>query len=365
MNDLRVVLYSKYSRMGASSRLRTLQYLPLLAKKAIRVQVRERFSDTYLAARYRRRALLLAAEVWKSYWRRIRQLFASSTYELIWLEGELFPKLPYWLESLLRGRGQPYVVDYDDALFHNYDMAESAIVRWMLGRKIDKVMRDAACVVAGNDYLAERARRAGAKRVEIIPTVVDHRRYAVVTHAERAKTVIGWIGSPATEKYLTGIREALHVVCAKFDARLILVGASERCRKDLAGIPLEILPWSEATEAASIARMDIGIMPLIDGPWERGKCGYKLIQYMACGLPVVASPVGVNSDIVRHGQAGFLAASVIEWQDSLGRLITDVSLRKQMGFEGRRRVEQEFSLEAQVNRLESILQSVASSKSTS
>ncbi|OOG37790.1 MULTISPECIES: glycosyltransferase family 4 protein [unclassified Rhodanobacter] len=358
MKQLKVTLYSKYSRMGASSRLRSLQYVPVLEQQGIEVQVRERFSDAYLKARYGGNLLALGKQVWRSYWQRIVQLSRKDEYDVVWLEGELFPKLPYWFESMLRRTATPYVADYDDALFHNYDMARNPLVRYALGRKIDKVMQHAACVIAGNGYLAARATQAGAKRVEIIPTVVDHRRYAVVTHGERAQPVIGWIGSPSTQKYLLDIRDALRQVCAKHDARLLLVGASAQMGEQLAGIPIEIVPWSEASEAASIARMDIGVMPLIDGPWERGKCGYKLIQYMACGLPVVASPVGVNTDIVQHGTSGFLAADTIAWQESLARLVLDVSLRRRMGRSGRERVEHEYCLEVQAPRLAEVLRSV-------
>ena len=361
MTRLKVTLFSKYSRMGASSRLRSMQYLPLLAEYGIDVEVCELFPDAYLQARYGGSAFSAKKHVWKYYWRRAVQLFRAPTHGVLWIEAELFPYLPYWLESMLRRSATLFVAEYDDALFHNYDLSSSALVRRLLGRKIDRVMQHATCVIAGNGYLAARATQASAQRVELIPTVVDHRRYAKVVHGERAQTVIGWVGSPATQKYLLDIRHALAQVCAKHGARLLLVGANAQIVDELAGIPVERVAWSEDTEAATIARMDIGIMPLVDGPWERGKCGYKLIQYMACGLPVVASPVGVNVDIVRQGENGYLAGDDAAWEDVMQRLVNDASLRQRMGSAGRERVEREYSLAAQAPRLAAVLHSLLQS----
>jgi glycosyltransferase involved in cell wall biosynthesis len=363
MTRLKVTLFSKYSRMGASSRLRSMQYLPLLAEHGIDVEVCELFPDAYLQARYGGSAFSAKKHVWKYYWRRMVQLLRASPRSALWIEAELFPYLPYWLESMLRRSGAPFVAEYDDALFHSYDLSSHALVRRVLGKKIDRVMQHATCVIAGNGYLAARAIQASAPRVELIPTVVDHRRYAKVAHGERAQTVIGWVGSPATQKYLLDIRDALAKVCAKHDARLLLVGANAHIVEQLAGIPVERVAWSEDTEAATIARMDIGIMPLVDGPWERGKCGYKLIQYMACGLPVVASPVGVNEDIVRQGESGYLAADDAAWEDALQRLVKDAPLRQRMGSAGRERVEREYSVEAQAPRLAAIFHSLLQSDS--
>jgi glycosyltransferase involved in cell wall biosynthesis len=203
--------------------------------------------------------------------------------------------------------------------------------------------------------LAARAAQAGAPRIEIIPTVVDAQRYAIANHANGRQPVIGWVGSPATEHYVLDNRHVLEQVCLKHSARLLLVGARTEIANQFGRVVPEVAAWSEESEAAMIARMDIGIMPLRDSPWERGKCGYKIIQYMACGLPVVASPVGANVDIVRHGDNGFLAADAAAWQDGLEQLIKSPSLRTRMGHAGRAHVESEYSLMAQVPRLADVL----------
>ncbi|MEW9570443.1 glycosyltransferase family 4 protein [Rhodanobacter sp. Si-c] len=358
MKRLKVLLFSRYSRLGPSTRLRSLQYLPLLRDRGIDVEVHALFPDAYLEKLYGNRPAAARCIAWQYYARRIRQTLRRDTHDLAWIEGELFPYLPHWLESVLARSAKPYIVDYDDALFHKYDLSANPLVRRLLGRKIDQVMREAACVIVGNRYLATRASQAGATRIEIIPTVVDEKRYAVVNHADAAQPVIGWVGSPATEEYLLDNRDVLEQVCTRHHARLLLVGPRTEVAGQFGSLVPEIVPWSEDSEAATIARMDIGIMPLRDGPWERGKCGYKIIQYMACGLPVVASTVGANIDIVRHGENGFLAAGTTAWRDDLERLILSRSLRTRMGLAGRTRVENEYNVTVQVSRLADVLHGV-------
>ena len=354
---MKVLLLSKYPRMGASSRLRSLQYIPELNATGIDVRVSSLFDERYLQTLYsegkrlRLRCVLL-------YLRRLWVVFGIFRYDLVWIEYEVFPYCPALVERLLRWLGKPYVVDYDDAVFHNYDMAANVVVRKVLGKKIDTVMRNAACVVVGNEYLAERARKVGARRIEIIPTVVDHTRYQCATKGSAARPVIGWIGTPATQAYVVGIRDALRTVCESTGARLLLVGATANVTEQIPGMLVDVMPWSEAAEADLIRQMHVGIMPLQDGPWDRGKCGYKLIQYMASGVPVVASPVGVNVDIVNQGRCGRLAESTQDWAEALTELLSSEPLRQSFGSAGRKAVEQRYSLQVQAPVLAGIFQSI-------
>jgi glycosyltransferase involved in cell wall biosynthesis len=349
---MRVLLLSKYGRLGASSRVRSYQYLPFLAARGISVDVAPLFPDAYVEGFYRGRRPL--GGVMKSYLGRVRSLFRARRYDLIWLEYELLPWLPAWIEALLMPRNVPYVVDYDDAVFHRYDRHPVGLVSTVLGDKIDAIMRRAALVVVGNDYLHQHAIAAGAARVEILPTVVDLRRYAVADKSAHRTLTVGWIGSPATAPYLAKLGDALAAAVRQTGSQAVAVGV----RADqLAGLPVTARPWSEATEVQEIQNFDVGIMPLADGPFERGKCGYKLIQYMACGIPVVASPVGANVKIVDHGRSGFLAESQLQWVEALCRLCEDARLRKSMGLAGRERVEAEFSLQVAAPRLAEVLES--------
>lgn len=350
-----VRLLSKFSRLGASSRLRMLQYIPSLDRLGVAVDHCPLLPDVYVKSLHAGRSYSARTLAGLSYVKRIRNSWRADAYDLDWVEGELLPFLPRWFEKTFVRERHPFVAEYDDALFHRYDLSSSAVVRSVLGSKIDIVMRDAACVIVGNRYLAEHAHRAGAARVEVIPTVVDAARYKPVVHRVRGRLVIGWIGSPVTQHYLYALRGPLREVCTRHNAFVRLIGASPDIAEHLQGVPLECVPWTEQKEADLLSGMDIGIMPLPDGLFERGKCGYKLIQYMACGLPVLASPVGVNSDLVRPGVNGFLATSESDWIDALSSLLDSVEIRQRLGAAGRSRVETELCIRVQAPRLAGIL----------
>lgn len=283
----------------------------------------------------------------RAFYGRTRALLAAGRYDLVWLEKEAFPWVPYLVERLFLGR-VPYLVDYDDAVYHRYDQHGSGVVRRLLGTKIDQVMANAALVTAGNEYLAEKARASGAGRVEIVPTVVDICRYPLAQPWRNEPFTIGWIGSPSTRKYLEPIRPALAEICRNGKARVVLVGAG---KVDWPEIPVEVRPWSEESEAAEIGRFQVGIMPLLDAPWDRGKCGYKLIQYMACGVPVVGSPVGVNRKLIVNGMNGFQASHPQEWVAALTRLREERELARAMGEACRATVEKGYSLQVSAPRV--------------
>lgn len=351
---MRVLLCSRYDRMGASSRVRLFQYLPYLNQTGLDVVIKPLFSDDYLKSRYAGKSIWL--EVLKSYFYRVINMFAVFDYDVIWLQTEFFPFLPASVERLLFLVGRPYIVDYDDAYFHRYDCHSSWLVRKFLGKKINVVMRYAAVVVVGNDYLARHARAAGASHVVVVPTVVDLERYSVRSFNKKKTLTIGWIGSPSTFQYLLSLLPVFVKLQAKFDVSFVAVGANENA---VLGTPIVARQWSEASEVAQIQSFDIGLMPLSDSDWERGKCGYKLIQYMACGLPVVASPVGVNNQIVTQGENGYLANDLSEWEAYLTELLCNAELRQKLGENGRKKVESTYSLQAQRQRLAEIFHSVS------
>ncbi len=352
---MKVLMLPRYTRLGASSRLRMLQYAPLLEAEGISVAQAPFFDEAYLTRLYAGRPT--AGSAMRAFLRRIRDLRRQGAADLVWLEKEALPWLPWPVERLLGATRAPVVVDYDDAVFHRYDRHESAAVRRVLGRKIDRVMAHAAAVTAGNEYLADRARLAGAQRVEPVPTVVDTARYHPrEAPGPDAQPVIGWIGSPSTwTEFGAPLLRLLAEVVARHGAAFHAIGAPAPARPPPG---FAFLPWYEETEIDRIRALDIGIMPLSDTPWARGKCGYKLIQYMACGLPVVASPVGVNRTIVEDGVNGFLAETDAEWHAALGRLLADPDLRRRMGAAGRRKVETDYALDRQGPRLAALFREI-------
>ena len=238
---MNILLLSRYERLGASSRYRSYQYIPHLRSRGHQITVSPLLSDNYLRRLYARERLPIG-DLMRSYIRRMRDLLQSGAFDLLWIEYEALPWFPYTVERLVRPRSIPYVVDYDDAVFHRYDMHRSAVVRKVLGRKIDAVMADAAVVIAGNAYLAARAAAAGARKIEIVPTVIDLSRYPGLPLPERRPFRIGWIGSPSTSHFLNLIEPALREVCSGTDTRVVIIGDNNL---RLSGVPLESRAWDE------------------------------------------------------------------------------------------------------------------------
>lgn len=352
---MKVLALTKYGSLGASTRMRTLQYVPYLRSKGWRVEIAPFLDDSYLCNLYARKPVLI--DVLRAYARRLSRLLSLGRYDMVWIEKEALPWLPWWVERLFLWRARRVVVDYDDAMFHRYDQHRRWIVRAILGRKIDSVMASADTVVVGNSYLGDRATRAGASTVEWVPTVIDVERYPPVDPKPvGCPPVVGWIGSPGTAALLKPLFPVFSEVARRTGACFQAIGA----RPDqLKGSPFEAITWTASGEVMSLRAFDIGIMPLQDEPWQRGKCGYKLVQYMACGLPVVASPVGVNSALVESGVNGFLPGDPEQWAEALHVLLDSRERRLAMGARGREKVLGSYTLQMQAPRLASILERAA------
>ena len=357
---MRILALPRYGRLGASSRTRFMQYMPWLEAEKIEVEFCSLFPDSYVAGLQQNRRDWW--EVFQSYTRRLMSLLRSREFDLLWIEKELLPWLPFWLEHFLLSARVPYVLDYDDAVYHYYDQHRHSIVRKILARKHPQLMRHASLVIVGNAYLAEFARSASSHRVEVLPTAVDLNRYCLererLSESDGSIPCVGWIGQRATARYLEPFVSMFKQFTDLGKARFAAIGIDTQAM----GLPMESVVWNEQSEADSIRRFDIGIMPLTDAPLERGKCGYKLIQYMACGLPVVASPVGVNTQIVRHGINGFLADTPDEWRAALETLLTDTALRRQMGRAGRAMVEKEYCIQVTGPKLVDLLNAIGSDR---
>lgn len=355
---MKVLALTKYDLLGASSRVRFELYRSHLKASDIDLDFSPFFDDEYLDILYKEKRKSIAKTI-QAYLRRLIALFSLYRYDRVWIEKELFPYLPAIFERLLKLFGLKYIVDYDDAVFHNYDLSGNPMIRFCLKKKIDTVMAKSAVVTAGNTYLMDRAIKAKARRVEFLPTVVDESKYKKNTDPKDV-CVIGWIGSPATQDYVLGIKEALETVAQDHHIELHLIGARPEIAKRFTNLTVKVIPWSAESEGELISHFDIGIMPLPDGPWERGKCGYKLIQYMACSVPVIGSSVGVNAEIINNCQSGILVKgeSTIEWRDALIAMISNPKARVEYGTNGRIGVEKTYGLSAQAPRLIKILKGI-------
>jgi glycosyltransferase involved in cell wall biosynthesis len=326
-----------YGPLAASTRYRLGQYVSGLRAYGIHLEVEALLGDEYVRSSYagENYPLRYLAKDYVS--RAARLLLKQRQYDVAIINAELFPLLPGFIES--RALRIPFIYDFDDAFFLKYRLPRFKHVSFLLRDKLNPLVARAAAVTAGNSYLADFARPHNAN-THVLPTVVDTERYRPNPNTRPDVFTIGWIGSPSTSVYLSELSEALSTLGREGPVRFVVVGGHAMA---IAGVEVVNVPWSEATEVELINTFDIGVMPLFDDEWARGKCAFKLIQYMACGVPVVASAVGANMDVVTPS-CGLLAADSAGWLAALRQLREDPQLRTQMGHAGRARVEQSYSL---------------------
>ena len=344
---LKILMLTRYPAMGSSSRYRLIQYAPLFRKEGHTVEIQELLDERYLTQLYEKRR-----RNWRSvisgYAKRVASFSRLSKFDVVICEQEMLPFFPSLVEKFAMSRHPRFVLDYDDGAYVKYE-------RWpILRTRIPRLMAAAHTVVVGNSHLATYARRY-SNRVHIVPTVVDMSRYVVeVDEADSEIIRLVWIGMPINAEYLRLVLPAIMRLQQEYPkVRLRLIGAGDRI--PVGGLDVELFDWSEETEVKLLVESDIGIMPLPDTEFSRGKCGLKLIQYMALGLPVVASPVGENNEIVGENECGFLASSEDEWFVKLEALICSAELRKRLGDAGRQKAKAFYSLEYGFSRWKAIL----------
>ena len=359
---MKVLFVTQYGVLAASSRTRVFQYLPYLHQHGVQSSVITVLPDKGLAGSQilvtRDRWRKLCYYVWASY-RTLRcgiqAWWRARAGDVLFIQKVIFPAPVRWL---LRWRRPLVVYDFDDAIFTTEVRRKNWLAAWKQRRNatgLPAMLKLADQVLVENEYTAGFAARY-CPEVSIITGPIDTDRYCVVEGQEKKvaeEVVLGWIGSGSTLSYLDLIRLPLKRLGQRFShLRLRVVGAEA---VDLEGIPVEARPWSLEGEVKELRGFDIGLMPIPDDPWTRGKGGYKLLQYMAVGLPVVTSPVGINQEIVRDGENGFWARDSAEWEERLARLIENPRLRCEMGRQGRAAMEANYALNISSRRLLDIL----------
>lgn len=261
----------------------------------------------------------------------------SCSFKLVYIQ-RIF--LNDWYLSILKKRNTIIIFDFDDAIYQNiYEINEINLSRTLM------MLQSANQIIVSSSVLELFCKENGFDNVTVINTPVETERFLPFEKfRNREKIVIGWVGSPFTTRHLTTIQPALKSVCEKFGARLLLYGSQSDFK--LEGIKIDYVPWSYDEEPDVLSTMDIGIMPLdFDIIYAKGKGGYKLFQYMAASLPVIASPIGINSEIVIQNQTGFLASTNEEWEKFLTFLIEHPEERERMGKNGRKLAEEKYSRE--------------------
>ena len=357
---MKALFVSNYGPRAAPSRTRVFAYVPLLESSGIQVDLTVVVPDRLLAwgegGGPLRRLVYYLRATWRSLRIGLRCALGASRYDVVLIQRVIFPPPVPWL--LRRSFGK-IVYDFDDAIFTTHDPGEDWAARiqtWYHRRGLPAMLTAASHAVVENDYTRGYA-EGHCPAVSIITGPIDTERYSPGPFRDRPdQIVLGWIGSATTERYLELIRGPLEDLgLSHRGLRLRLIGAASF---ELEAMPVERIDWSLETEVAALQGMDIGLMPLPDDPWTRGKGGYKLLQYMSMGIPAVASPVGINSDIVENGRTGFLAFDDAEWTERLATLVVDPDLRRRMSSAGRQKMVSQYSLTKSSRRLREILESV-------
>jgi glycosyltransferase involved in cell wall biosynthesis len=350
---VRVLCLVPYTTLGASNRLRVEQYRPSLKARGIHLELSPFYDESAYRVLYLEgRTVAKARGLLRGLVRRVRDVLRARSYDLVLIHREATPIGPPLVERGLARRGVRYVFDFDDAIF--LPAIHPANRRWAWLRPVGRVAetaRRASAVIAGNEYLARWARDLNSD-VTIIPTPVDTDRHrARPPRAEDGPVVIGWVGSSTTAPYLRLLDDALATLSRRHELVVRVVGGAYAHSH----APVEQIAYQLELEPNDIASFDIGVLPEPDTPWTRGKGAFKALVYMATALPVVASRVGVNPEVVVEGETGFCVDGTAEWVAALDRLATDVALRERLGANGRERVERLFSLRVQAPRLAEVL----------
>jgi glycosyltransferase involved in cell wall biosynthesis len=343
---LSLLVLTRHGRQGAASRLRLLDLLPGLFELGIDTTTESFFADAAVGQRDDGRAWQALAALAGAR-RRVPTLLAAGRHDVVLVEKEAVPFVPSIVEGALLA-GTRMVVDLGDARHLRYQQHRSKLVRALLGGKVAALLRRASVAVVGNAPLEAWARSEGARDVVVVPTSIDLSRHRPQPAEPGRPFTIGWIGSPTTAEYLRPLAAVLGDLARRGLADVHLVGAG---RFVLPDVPVNAFAWQEETEVERLARFDVGIVPLARGPWEQAKSPYKLLQYMAMALPVVATPVGAAREIIRHGANGFFAETDEEWRRTLEQLRSDAALRQRVGAEARRTVAASFSRELVLPRL--------------
>lgn len=346
---MNALFLTQTTELGPSSRYRVYQLLPCLQKLGIECSVSPAIDDPMYRQLYfgsaggSRVSALLAA------WRKRRgDLQRLGQFDVVFFQKGVFPGLYSGFERRIAAR-KPLVFDLDDAIWLPRVGGSQLLRALHREHAVQDIMRRATTVIAGNDFLAEYASRFN-RNVTVVPSSINVSDYRRTTNSN----VVGWIGSRTTLAYL----KPLAPVFKQMGIKLRVIASGDPSQLDFG---VEFRPWRLETEMEELSQIGIGIAPLPDTPWEHGKCGVKVLQYMACGIPVVASPAGVHRQFVQHGVTGFLAGSEEEWRQCLRELLDKPDLRERMGAAARDMVAQKYDLRHAAEKVASVLRSAASS----
>lgn len=340
INKQELVFFTRYDSLGASSRVRLIQYKEKFIERGFKVSISPFFNNAQLKESYEQGGHSVKSII-SCYIKRLKAVF-SNRKKLMIIEKELFPYLPYFLERLLLKR--VYIIDIDDAIHIQYKNSKWFLIRLFFSNKIKNILKNSACAFVGSNSLYKYAEECEAKKIVYVPSSVKNNSPKIYKSKE-GKLKICWIGSPSTIRYLEEIRDVINNKLISANVEFLLVGAEERDFNEPFQGHIQYFKWSEETEYEIISNCDLGIMPLYDGCFENSKCAYKLIQYMSCGIPCLASAVGENLRVINNGENGFICRNTNDWISSIQNFIENPELLRKMGKNSYEKFKKSFSVD--------------------
>jgi glycosyltransferase involved in cell wall biosynthesis len=343
----RIIYFTKYTKKGPSSRYRSYFYFDFLCDE-FDIVFHPLFNDEYILDLYIHHTRNYS-KVFIAYLKRIYSvLLCLWTKDILFIEYELLPYFPPILEKLLKLTGVRYILDFDDAVFHNYDLNSNFIIRYLLHNKIPEIAKDSSFIITGSPYLTSVLSKYNENIFEIPTSIIYNDYTANINFSEHidSNITIGWIGSKSTSNNLIFIKELFEICSIKFPNVTFRIMGFDSSLSDLLNFQNVVFyEWKESEEFQFLSSIDIGIMPLMDTPWNKGKCGFKLIQYMAMGKPTISSPFEAHIKINRTNKNLF-ADSISDWVESIEQFLNNLDACSKIGFQNREIVREFYSMES-------------------
>lgn len=354
---MKVLFLTQTPGINGSSKYRVSQYVDCLRKNGIESTVLPALSEEqYLKWSPSKAFLAKISYFGTTLLRRLWDIHKVRKFDVVFLQRDIIPYFPPVLERMMRSANANLVFDFDDAIFAQALGSKSIFARLCDPRRIPKILRMSREVIVGNNFLKDYAMRHNGN-VTVIPTPIDTGRYSVKDRDIRGKTVIGWSGSISTNHNVNRLIDVINRLSTSYDIQLnIISNTLDGIKLEKIAAKVNFIRYRPETEVSDLHTFDIGVMPLEDSVWGRGKCSFKALQYMGVGIPPVISPVGMNNEVVKEGENGFFADSDEEWLLKLARLIEDPVQRKKIGGAARKTVEDRYSVKVNAHKLISVLE---------
>ncbi len=342
----KIVVFTKYSAKGPSSRYRTFNYLPFF-EPFYEFDIFPLFDDKYINALYSDSKGVSPIYIIKCFIKRALQvLFISNKYKLVIIEYELFPYFPPIFEKLLKWRGINFILDYDDAVFHNYDSSSNKVIKYLFKNKISSIAAIADHIITGSPYLTSYFLNF-SKTVTEIPTSIEFDKYEKFPILSKPINYfrIGWLGTNSTSINLIPLIPAFQYISNKYPYVIFsFCGISGDTVSKFDKFHFEVHTWSQENELRFLRNLQMGIMPLTNDKFNQGKCGFKLIQYMAMGKPTISTPLQANVKIDHHN-GNLFANDYVEWISAFENVIINYDQFETIGLKNRNSVKLYYSIE--------------------